>query len=228
MAKPHLEKKQPTIKYRLTNNAVAKAVSLCPGLAKLGRTDTIAWLNHALLWGELLPADVLVPECAGRVVMLPAEHLTDLGDRIVALVLPGDEDGQVVTTVTSKRSVCKPSPADVAAMEVVRAAHASQPPPIAAPRAAVVPPHVVVDRYIGKAPAAPAAPANDNRGAQLARMAMAGRRITGAAAIESTGLHGDRLLDLLENNAEPSLKEAVAIHRVLGVPLDAWTKPAEA
>lgn len=225
MAKPHLEKKQPTIKYRLTNNAVAKAISLAPKLAKLGRTDTIAWLNHALLWGELLPTDVLVPECVGRVVMLPAEHLTDLGDRIVALVLPGDEDGQVVTTITSKRSVCKPSPADVAAMEVVRAAHAAQLPTIAAPRAAVVPPHVVVDRYTSKEPAAPA---NDNRGAQLARMAMAGRRITGAAAIESTGLHGDRLLDLLENNAEPSLKEAVAIHRVLGVPLDAWTKPAEA
>lgn len=70
---------------RLTTTALEKAARHSPTLANLSRVDRIAWLKAALLRSEPADRDKIHADISAAVV-LPGDHLTELGDRLAALV----------------------------------------------------------------------------------------------------------------------------------------------
>lgn len=70
---------------RLTTTALEKAARHSPTIANLSRVDRIAWLKAALLRSEPTDRSKIHADISAAVV-LPGDHLTELGDRLAALV----------------------------------------------------------------------------------------------------------------------------------------------
>lgn len=105
---------------RLTTTALEKAARHSPTLANLSRVDRIAWLKAALLRSVPADRDKIHADISSAVV-LPGDHLTELGDRLAALVEEDIASPGCLVAVTVKplrsilRAPMKPSPRIVVA-----------------------------------------------------------------------------------------------------------------
>lgn len=196
-------------------------------------------------------SDEINPDAA-VMVELPSQWRSVTGDGLVAVVAPDQFNGRdrVVTTVRRLRSVLKPvtdkakpfrakvkpePEPEPAPEETIKR---QQPPvmpepvpapsPVEAPPAVAAPPRKAKHQLVKVKPAPPPVPAPsksggpDNRGALLARQEIARRRWYQWQLAQASGLPAHRISRLLSGVNVPTVAEAMAIQRAVGVPVTAW------
>jgi hypothetical protein len=164
-----------------------------------------------------------------RVFEMPPDHLTGLGDKLVAVAVHDEEDASllVVTTIKALRTVLS--------RRVLAIPPVPVPAPTPQPIGSAVPPPL---RRVGAEPMPPRVPAPspqrarksralsvaDNEGARLLRMEIARFGVTFPAFIQQLALDVSQahLSRLQRAEAVPSLELAVTLEERLRIPMRSW------